>query len=113
MKHRDAITMLMYCVAMSAASVAVLTAGIGAAIGLAGDADVARAGATDPWEGVRTLILEKMQKDGLPSVAVAVALNGKMVWEEACEQYRRGPEEKNGAQERGRTALELPCCRHA
>jgi CubicO group peptidase (beta-lactamase class C family) len=73
----------MFCAAMSVAAVTALIAGFGSAIGCAGESNIPRASAADPWESVRALILEKMQKDGLPSVAVAVARNGKIVWEEA------------------------------
>jgi CubicO group peptidase (beta-lactamase class C family) len=37
----------------------------------------------DRFDPVRKLILEKMKKDGLPSVAVALAQNGEIIWEEA------------------------------
>jgi len=37
----------------------------------------------DRFEPARTLILEKMKKEGLPSLAVAVAQNGQIIWEEA------------------------------
>ena len=37
----------------------------------------------DRYEPVRTLIQEKMKKEGLPSLAVAVAQGGKIIWEEA------------------------------
>lgn len=37
----------------------------------------------DRFEPVRKAVLEKMKKEGLPSMAVAVARNGKIVWEEA------------------------------
>ncbi len=37
----------------------------------------------DRFEPVRTLIKEKMKKEGLPSLAVAVAQDGKVIWEEA------------------------------
>jgi hypothetical protein len=37
----------------------------------------------DRFEPARAFILEKMKKEGLPSLAVAVAQNGKIIWEEA------------------------------
>ncbi len=83
MKRCDARKISMFCAAMAAAALTALIAGFGAAIGLAGDSNIPRASATDRWESVRALILEKMQKDGLPSVAVAVAWDGKIIWGEA------------------------------
>lgn len=41
------------------------------------------AAAPDRWEKARTFILGKMKKEGLPSIAVAVARDGKIIWEEA------------------------------
>ena len=37
----------------------------------------------DRFEQVRALIQEKMKKESLPSMAVAVAQNGQIIWEEA------------------------------
>jgi len=49
---------------------------VSAAAGLAGSD-------TDRFEPVRKAVQEKMKKEGLPSMAAAVARNGKIVWEEA------------------------------
>ncbi len=45
-------------------------------------ANLAAAGA-DRFDPVRKLAQEKIQKEGLPSLAVAVSQNGKIIWEEA------------------------------
>lgn len=41
------------------------------------------AASSDRFEPVRTLAREKMRQEGLPSMAVAVAQDGKVIWEEA------------------------------
>lgn len=41
------------------------------------------AAGTDRFDPVRKLIQEKMKKEGLPSLAVAVSHDGKIIWEEA------------------------------
>jgi CubicO group peptidase (beta-lactamase class C family) len=73
----------MFFAAVSALVVMASLAGFGAAIAFGKESNTPHVSAPDPWDSVRALILGKMQKDGLPSVAVAVARNGKIVWEEA------------------------------
>ena len=83
MKRNDTRRISGFCEILSVAAVAAMLVGFAAGTGCAGESDAARAVTPDSWESVRALILQKMQKDGLPSVALAVARNGKIVWEEA------------------------------
>ena len=49
---------------------------------VSGAANLTAAG-TDRFDPIRKLAEEKMKKEGLPSLAVAVSQNGKIIWEEA------------------------------
>jgi CubicO group peptidase (beta-lactamase class C family) len=42
-----------------------------------------KAQSTDRWDSVRTVIRQQMTEQNLPSVSVAVAKDGKIIWEEA------------------------------
>mgnify|MGYP001103338036 CR=1 FL=1 len=52
-------------------------------VGLLVSAANLTAAGTDRFEPVRKLALDKMNKEGLPSMAVAVARDGQIIWEEA------------------------------
>jgi len=52
-------------------------------IGLLVSAANLTAAGIDQFEPVRKLVLDKMNKEGLPSMAVAVARDGRIIWEEA------------------------------